>query len=347
MGDDNKVCNHLFEHSGTAIATLNSKGIFLSVNALFKTLSGYSQNELINKENFINFVSGKSLSEIKAYLKSSPLNSDAPPAMFECKFINRQGYHSLVALALNWVAEENIFIATLIDISKIKKMQRQFLNAEQREIIAKIGSGVAHEMRNPLAAIITSVEILRDSLELVEQDQELIHIICEEIMNLKEIIKEFSQFTRIEDSKYQIADVNSIIIEALKSIDLGKFNKTVDLCKDLPNIPVDLQQMKSAISKIVLNAVEAMPEGGKLKIRSHLITNKFQEKQIEILVQDSGVGIEEQDMIKLFRPFFSSKTGHVGLGLAYCDRIIYYHSGEIKIESEAGKGTKVFIYLPV
>ena len=307
---------------------------------------------MVNKKFFINFISWKSHFDINNFLETCSKNSsqNLNSETFECKFINKQGYQKTIALRFNWIREFEKFIATRIDVSKIRRSQLNSINSEHRDTIAKLGSGIAHEVRNPLHAIITSVEVLRDSLELSEQDQELMDIICEEIMNLKEIIGKFSQFTRLEDPKFEFLQINSLINETIQNfanLSLSGIRTIIKLDDDLPKTYIDHKQMVKVLKHIINNAIEAMPHGGILSIYSNSIANEFHEKQIQIQIRDTGSGICEADMERLFKPFFSTKSDNIGLGLAFCERIIYYHNGEIKIESEPDKGTKVYINLPL
>ncbi len=134
------------------------------------------------------------------------------------------------------------FIISIIDISKIKKSQLNSIRSKHLETIAILGSGVAHKIRNPLSAINTSVEILKNGLELEGQDLKLMDIICEETMNLNRIISDFLQFTRLEKPKFETIQIDSLINETLQSFD-GNFWKGIVkknfLSQDLPNIIAD------------------------------------------------------------------------------------------------------------
>jgi two-component system, sporulation sensor kinase E len=347
-----KDFDFLFEKTGTALALLNSNGTFYSINKMFEELCGYSQDEIINKYIFLNFISGKSHIDIKKYLEACSKNSSAniSAETFECKFSNRQGYQRISDLTLNWIPEYQKFIVTLTDVSKTRRAQSSNINSEQRDTIAKLGSGIAHEVKNPLHAIITSVEVLRDSLKITDQDQELMDIICEEIMSLKEIIGKFSRFTRLENPKFESSQINSLITRLLQTFNKNIFfgiQKELKLTENLPEAYIDQDQMSNVLRHIINNAIEAMPQGGILSIQTRIVSNEFHEKQIQIRIKDIGTGIYEADIERLFVPFFSTKPNHIGLGLAYCERIIFYHNGEIKVESELDKGTTFYVNLPI
>jgi len=347
-----KEFDFLSENTGTALAVLNSDGTIHSTNKKFEELCGYSKSEIVEKNLFIDFISGKCHSKIKKFLEASSINSleNYGAETFECKFFNRQGYQIIIVLTLNWIPKYKKFITTLTDVSNIRRTQLGRINSEQRETIVKFGSGVAHEVKNPLHAIITSVDVLRDGLELSEQDQELMNIICEEIMNLKDIIAKFSEFTRIECPTFEYSQINSLITDTLQSFEKSFFigiNKEIKFYENLPKAYIDYKQMSNVLKHILTNAVEAMPRGGNIHIYSSIITNEFHEKSIQIKIQDTGTGIYEADFERMFIPFFSTKTNHIGLGLAYCERIIYYHNGEIKVETKLDQGTKVCINLPL
>ncbi|MBL7094153.1 PAS domain S-box protein [candidate division KSB1 bacterium] len=352
MEEYKKEFDFLFENTGTAHAVLNTDSTIHSINKNFEELCGYSQKEIVEKNFLINFISGKCHSNIKKYLEAFSINSSANlgTETFECKFFNRQGYQKIIVLTLNWIPEYQKFFATLTDVSKIRRTQLGSINSEQRDTIAKFGSGVAHEVKNPLQSINTSVDVLRDGLELNNQDQELMDIICEEVMNLNGIIGKFWEFTRNEDPKFEFSQINSLIYETLQRFEkyfvIG-IEKKIKLEKNLPEAFIDRKQMSDVLKHIITNAVEAMPQGGNISVYSSIITNEFHEKQIQIKIKDNGTGMYEADFERMFIPFFSTKINHIGLGLAYCERIIYYHNGEIKVETELDQGTAVFINLPL
>ncbi len=347
-----KEFDFLFENTGTALAVLNTDSTIHSINKNFEELCGYSQKEIVEKNFFINFISGKCHSNIKKYLEAFSTNSSAnlDAETFECKFFNRQGYQKIIVLTLNWIPEYQKFFATITDVSKIRRTQLGIINSEQRDTIAKFGAGVAHEVKNPLQSINTSVDVLRDGLELNNQDQELMDIICEEVMNLNGIIGKFREFTWLEGPKFEFSQINLLIAETFQTFNKNFFigiTKEIELDENLPKAYIDRKQMSNVLERIITNAVEAMPQGGNISIYSSIVTNEFHEKQIQIKIKDIGTGIYEADFERMFIPFFSSKTNHIGLGLAYCERIIYYHNGEIKVETELDQGTEVCINLPL
>ena len=169
-------------------------------------------------------------------------------------------------------------------------------------------------------------------------------------MNLNGIIGKFWEFTRNEDPKFEFSQINSLIYETLQRFEkyfvIG-IEKKIKLEKNLPEAFIDRKQMSDVLKHIITNAVEAMPQGGNISVYSSIITNEFHEKQIQIKIKDNGTGMYEADFERMFIPFFSTKINHIGLGLAYCERIIYYHNGEIKVETELDQGTEVCINLPL
>ena len=335
-----------------ASVILNSDRTFVSINRKFEQLSGYLSNEINNGVSFLDFLSGENLNKIKTYFEQAS-NGGADhiqPETFECKFTNRTGHQKFIILALNWVPKSNNFIASITDITKIKKSQLNSIRSKHLETIAILGSGVAHKINNPLSAINTSVEILKNGLELEGQDLKLMDIICEETMSLNLIIRDFIQFTRLKESKFEPIQINSLINETLQSFD-GNFWKGIVkknlLSQDLPNIFADKKQMQHVLRHIISNAVEAMPYGGVLSISTANAINQYQENQIQIIIADTGTGINESDMKLIFKPFFTTNNKKAGMGLPFCERVIYNHNGEIKIESKFDQGTKVTIILPL
>ena len=191
-----KSFDSLFENSRIANVILNNDRTFFSINRKFEQLSGYLNNEISNGVSFLKFLSGENLNKIKTYFAQADngIANQQQPESFECKFTNSIGHQKIVVIAPNWVPKLKKFIISIIDISKIKKSQLNSIRSKHLETIAILGSGVAHKIRNPLSAINTSVEILKNGLELEGQDLKLMDIICEETMNLNRIISDFLQF---------------------------------------------------------------------------------------------------------------------------------------------------------
>jgi signal transduction histidine kinase len=179
-------------------------------------------------------------------------------------------------------------------------------------------------------------------------------VIETEIERVNKIIKQFLDFARPRPPSLEHMDVHQVLEETLalviyemegQGIALGK-----DFAPDLPPAPMDREQMKQVFLNLILNAIQAMEQGGKIKIFSALKRQSADGREanfIEIAFQDSGKGIPEEIRGRIFEPFFSTKEEGIGLGLPIAQRIVEEHGGEIRLESTPGKGTTFYITLPV
>jgi signal transduction histidine kinase len=171
-------------------------------------------------------------------------------------------------------------------------------------------------------------------------------VIEEEIDRINDIVDQFLRFARPASPLLEKAEVIPIFEETLQLLKPQIERRSISVQKEfrsLPPITIDQEQMKQAVLNLLLNAIQAMPEGGRLKL-SGLMPDGHQ--WIQLSIQDSGIGIPPEHMGKLFDPFFTTKEGGIGLGLSIAHRIIDQHHGKIEVESTPGKGTAFTIWLP-
>ncbi len=230
-------------------------------------------------------------------------------------------------------------------VSELKKNKEKERILQQKEHLASMGqlaAGVAHEIKNPLNAINLTIQHLRDKYASADDHaQKYIESIQSEIGRLDKIVENFLNFIRSENLQKEETDINALILEVLQLFDreIRSQKISVDTAFSQSFIwKVDTERFKTVFMNLILNAIQAMPGGGQLKINTDF------EKRL-ILIQDSGVGIPEKDLIKIFDLFFTTKSKGTGLGLPTSYKIVKEHGGDISIHSEASKGTTVEIKL--
>jgi two-component system, sporulation sensor kinase D len=216
---------------------------------------------------------------------------------------------------------------------------------QKLELVGNLAASSAHEIRNPLTGIKGLVQLLSEKHK-DEQDQFYFSIIQKEIIRINEIVSQFLILGKPTALKKQIIDLQNIIAE-LKPLIISEANLyNVECIFTIPTntIPVHCtaDQMKQVLLNITKNALEAMENGGELQI-----SMSISEEEVIITITDTGVGISNEQLKKLFEPFYTSKTTGTGLGLIVCKRIIQSFNGEIFISSKEMKGTKVDILLPL
>lgn len=220
---------------------------------------------------------------------------------------------------------------------------------EKSLFLEEMSRGLAHEIRNPLGSIKGAAQYLKTGTDPAETEQ-LLDVITEETDRLGNVVSRFLSYANPYVVDAQPRDMNALVERTLDLIKRDDFPDgiviTTDLAPDLPPVPLDEEQFMQVIFNIVLNALEAMPNGGTLTISSSPYEGEGF-RAVELRIRDTGPGIARNDIKKLFRPFFTTKKGGTGLGLAICRKIISEHGGYIGVSSQAGKGAEFNIILPV
>jgi signal transduction histidine kinase len=224
--------------------------------------------------------------------------------------------------------------------------EEQLRRADRLSALGELSASMAHEIRNPLGSIKGAVEILKDDYQEDEAKYEFIQILLKETDRLNRIVQEFLGFARPKQPELQKADMNEAIESVLNLTTQEARKAGVKVEKRLdPAIgrrSLDVGLLKQAFLNLVLNAIQAMPDGGILTVESGI-----KDSTIAVTISDTGIGIPEENRKKLFTPFFTTKKNGTGLGLAITYRIIENHHGSIDVVSGPGKGTRFTVRIPI
>ncbi len=238
------------------------------------------------------------------------------------------------------------------DISERKLMEENLQRAHQMKLVGEWATALAHEIKNPLAGIKVSVEVLSEELE-AEEDRAVVQKAIQEIGRIKILLKSLLNFAKPPKPKLSATDLNALLDKSLEFSfrHLGRGltdSATIGLTKNfdpgLPSVRVDPMQFQQIFLNLILNAVEAMPKDGRVNVATR---HHSSEKSISVEISDSGKGIERSDLDKIFQPFFTTKKKGTGLGLAITKRLVEQHDGQITVISEPGQGTTISIALPI
>tara|TARA_B100000315_G_scaffold194554_1_gene185254 strand:+ start:343 stop:1965 length:1623 start_codon:yes stop_codon:yes gene_type:complete len=232
---------------------------------------------------------------------------------------------------------------------QLNEAQEQLVRTEKLAAVGTLASGVSHELRNPLSAIKNAVFLLKKKLSrgaAPESDGKAIQfldIMDKEIDRSSKIINDLLGFTRVTKPTRLSSDINVVVNETLSRVDIAENIKlSKNLQPDLPMIMIDANQIGQVLINLIENACQAMMDGGELEINT-----KVSEDFMEIEIGDSGCGIPEKEVRKIFDPLFTTKPSGTGIGLAVCHGIIQKHNGVIDVKSRERIGTKMFIRLPL
>jgi len=230
---------------------------------------------------------------------------------------------------------------------ELQEMQDSLIQSEKMASLGKMSAGVAHEINNPLTSILINTHLMLEKTEKTHLFHEYLSLIADETIRCTNIVKGLLEFSRQNPPQKAYTDINEIIRQTLQLLEhqaaFHNIRVTRKLGESLPQIKVDKDKVKQVFWNLMINAAEAMPNGGTLTIASQLSED---EKYIEVIFTDTGVGIPAEYLNKLFDPFFTTKGSGTGLGLAVSYGIIEQHQGKIEVRSEPGKGSVFTVRLP-
>jgi signal transduction histidine kinase len=233
------------------------------------------------------------------------------------------------------------------DIEQMQKLNEQLTRTEKLAAMGTLAAGVAHEVNNPLASISSLIQMMQAKENLDDETMEKLKLISEQIRRITQVTRDMMDFARVRPAAKSAVDINVLIETSLR---LASFDKSFqklklkkDLADDLPKVFADGDQLQQVFLNLLLNARDAMPDGGDLRIKT---ANSTTELQIEIT--DNGTGIDDANRKKIFDPFFTTKQAGkgTGLGLAVCYGIVTAHGGRIEVLENNPNGTSFLISLP-
>ena len=233
----------------------------------------------------------------------------------------------------------------------LKQRQEQLIRSEKMAALGQLSAGIAHEIRTPLTSIKIFIQSLEKEIDLDENQKEDFRIIKKEIDRINENVTRFLNFARPEDPIFQRVNINALVMDTLTLLTAKIKNVgirlDISLPEDSPPVEGDPKQLSQVFLNLLLNAMEAMPKGGVLTIRSAMkVIPDTQDEFLQLVIQDTGCGIPEKDRPYLFDPFFTTKDAGTGLGLSIVYSIVQKHNGQIEVESEMGKGSSFIVSLP-
>jgi two-component system NtrC family sensor kinase len=230
---------------------------------------------------------------------------------------------------------------------QLRSMQGHLIQTEKLAAIGKLAAGVAHEINNPLTGILTNSSLLLSDLPAGDPRREDLQIIVDETLRCRKIVKGLLDFARQTKPLKQAVDLNGVVEDVLNLVrNQASFrNITIEteLDRKLPPVMADRDQMRQVVLNTVLNAAEAMPNGGEIQVASRV---DCPTNSVELSIRDTGPGIPDEIKGKLFEPFFTTKKSGTGLGLAIAYGIMERHKGTITVDSAPGRGTTIIVRVP-
>ncbi|MBL8148628.1 MAG: PAS domain S-box protein [Blastocatellia bacterium] len=334
-------------HSG--LVTTDIDGKILSFNRAAEELTQYKSSQVVNK------VFPEIFGDVSQYLKfgQEEFRDEtriSRPTRFTIICNSALGKQMHLGMTASPLSSETGEIRGLVfsfqDLTEIIKLEQEIRKRDRLAAMGKMAAGIAHEIRNPLAAMRGSIQVLQSELELTEDQLYLMKIVLRESDRLDKIVSDFLAYARPSPAKLVEFDLVKLVKEAADLIKYSAEKKeTHELEVISPTPPLlfraDPNQITQVIWNLSRNALQAMRDGGKLTI-----TLKQTKDEVEFIFSDTGVGMSSAEMERMFEPFNSSRQGGTGLGLAIVYQIISDHNGKIEVESTPNVGTHIKIFFP-
>jgi two-component system sensor histidine kinase AtoS len=278
-----------------------------------------------------------------------------PGGVYEWELLNTTNnrWYDIHDRAIEWVDGRIVRFEIATDITERKKMDETLKRAEQMKLVGEWAAGLAHEIKNSLAGIKISVEVLSEEPGLEIEDKESIMKAVDEIMRIELLLKKMLNFARPPELRLSETDINEILDNAadfamLQPSNVARTAQKIRVLKDydddLPDTMADSLQLRQVFINIIMNANDAMANSGTLTLKTSY--NKATHS-ILIEISDTGEGFEKEIIDNIYKPFFTTKSKGSGLGLAISKRIIELHGGTISAENRPGGGAVFSIGIPV
>lgn len=341
----------VFEDSVFGIALLDEGGQILDSNPALQDLLGYSEQELCGMT--LTDHSHPDDAEEDRDLYQTLASGELGYYQVERRYVRRDGEVRWSELTVSRVrrqeyTEASHVIAMVEDITEKRKSRETLLRAERLGIAGRLGASLAHEINNPLQSVIGCLGLAEEMLDDGAEVQSYLEIAMEELERAADIVNQLRDLSREPDTTREPSDLNVLVEKTLLLTRKRCQQRGVEVvwspATELPTVPLASARMQQVLLNLVLNAVEAMPEGGQLHVSTALSSDL---SDVRVTFADTGMGIESERLPGIFEPFHSTRSEGLGLGLYISRRIVEEHGGHIAVESLVGEGTTFTVWLPI
>jgi two-component system sensor histidine kinase PilS (NtrC family) len=337
--------DHILRSVGSGIMTMDMGGEITSWNNAAEHITGYPFDDI--RKNW-KTVFGDSMKGLFGHTD----DLKAGPVRFEGKILKRSGAAAILGFTATLLKDDQNLVRGIIitfqDITRLMEMEDQMRRQERLATVGSLAAGIAHEIRNPLASLSGSIQMLREELDLKADSKRLMDIVLRETERLNIIITDFLDYARPKNSRQERIDLNSLVQETVTLFRNSRdFREGISVhCEiDTPRAVMgDPLRLRQVFWNLLINAAQAIGDRGAIWIIAS--SSRGHADEITITVTDDGSGIPPENLGKIFDPFFTTKNHGTGLGLAIAYRIIEDHKGTIDVKSGPGKGTTFTIHLP-
>jgi two-component system cell cycle sensor histidine kinase/response regulator CckA len=343
----------IFENTGTATIIIEEDMTISLINTEFAKLSGYSREEIENRKIFEEFIAKDDIDRIKAYHRLRRIDQDIAPMDYEFKFIDKYGYLKDIFAKVQMFPGTKKSLVSLLNITDRKKMENELLQVQKLESIGILAGGIAHDFNNLLTAVLGNISLAKIYVMEREVYTHLIEI-EKASLRAKDLTQQLLTFSRGGAPVKKTISIADLIKDSANFALRGS-NVKCDffISPDLWPAEVDEGQIGQVINNLIINAQQAMPNGGTIQMQCDNVTINTESvlplkagHYVKISIKDTGIGIPQENIQKIFDPYFTTKPNGSGFGLSTSYSIVKNHNGHISVESRSGTGTTFYIYLP-
>lgn len=338
--------DRIIESMRSGLVTTDLRGNIITFNRAAEEITGYKMPDLRGTNIFAIF--GDIQKQIEVGLESIRTRSRLPRFDIGCKTADNRELHLgfSVAPLVDESDQARGYVLTFQDLTEVMELEREVRRQERLAALGKMAAGLAHEIRNPLASMRGSVQVLASELSLLPDQSQLMEIVLRESDRLNRIVSDFLTYARPPRIERTTIELSSILSETVALLrNSPELTPEHVVAEDYPSEPVhyegDPNQIRQIFWNLTRNAIQAMPHGGELRVRLYAQPGR----EVTITFSDTGQGMSREQKERVFEPFNSS-SGGTGLGMAIVYQLVQDHNGKIFVESEAGKGTQISIKLP-
>lgn len=349
-----RLSRHILENITSGIMTLDERLRITSFNRAAETITGYTLRDAYQK-----FVG-----DIFPGVLDDAIESGRLDLRLEKRFRKKDGTELFLGLTISRGQGEGASVIVIFqDLTRLKAMEEQLRRAEKLKALGELSVGIAHEIRNPLASISGSIQVLKNEMKLIGEDRHLMDIVLMETERLNVLITDFLLFARPAQEKRDRVNLSALVDETIRLFRHSPQAAGITIESDLSEgvyVEGDARQLGQVFWNLFLNSAQAMAGKGTLSVSSYLRSRDsayrppggrgfepIGQPVVAIRVADTGCGITAENIDRIFDPFFSTKDSGTGLGLAIAHRITESHGGSIEVKSVVGRGTVFTVILPI
>lgn len=338
----------IFESVGSGLVALDLSGRIKAFNRAAEEITGFTAREVIGQQ--WEQVFGHAIGLDEALVQ---VGTGGPRTRRrEIRLRRKDGREMPLGISFwpLWSGKGSLdgLVGVCQDLSDIQQMEQRMRQADRLATLGRLAANIAHEIRNPLAALSGAVQQLARELSPHETRDRLMQIVLRESDRLNRIISEFLDYARPAPLRHETVNVAELLDDVVLLLERHPLSEKVKVVRTFaPELSarVDAHQLRQALWNLCLNGAQAMPEGGELTVGARILNGSV--SHLEVWVGDTGHGISREDLPHIFEPFYSTRPDGSGLGLAVVHRVVQDHGGEVKVESLPGAGTTFTLHLPL